>query len=76
MQFDQCGSLRVHVLGLLVYLGTYVELLQEDVDINLVLDGHNSRLEVLSEFQIIVAVSLSCFLVPPPLIDEVLIPFL
>ena len=36
----------------------YAELLQYGLDINLVLDGHKVILEVLSEGQLLVAVSL------------------
>ena len=39
MHFDSFGSLCALVLGLLVYLGIYVELVQEGLDVSLVLYG-------------------------------------
>ena len=48
MHFDNCGSLRAPVPGLLVSLGIDVEFEKEVLDITLVIGGHKSRLEVLS----------------------------
>ena len=48
VQFDNCGSLCVPVLGLLIYQVIAVELIQEGLGINLVFDEQNSDLEVLS----------------------------
>ena len=48
---------------LLVYLGIYVELVQEGLDTNLVLDGQNSITEVLSEGHILVALYLDWWLI-------------
>ena len=48
MHFDNCGSLRAPVPGLLVSLGIDVEFEKEVLDITLVISGHTSRLEVLS----------------------------
>ena len=62
MNFVNRGSIHSPVPGLLVSLGIDVELVREGLDITLVLDGNNSILEVLSEGQIIVAVSLSWWL--------------
>ena len=59
MQFENCGSLCFPVTGLLVYMGIGVELEQEGLDITLVLDGQKPRLEILSEGQLLVAVSLA-----------------
>ena len=53
MHFDNCGSLRAPVLGLLIYLGIDVELGQRGLDKILVRDGHKSSLEVLSEGQLL-----------------------
>ena len=58
MHFDNSGSLCAPVPGLIVYLGIYIELGQEGLDITLVLHGKKARLEVLIEGKIIVAVSL------------------
>ena len=58
MNFGNCGSLRAPVLGLLVSLGMDVELGQEGLDIALVLDEQKDVLEVLSEDQLLVDVSL------------------
>ena len=59
MHFYNYGSLRAPVLGLLIYLGIYVELGQEIFDITLVLGWHKAILGVLSEVQIIVSVFLA-----------------
>ena len=59
MHFENFGSLRAPVPGLLVSMGIYVELGQEGLGITLVLDGQKASLEVLGEGQIIVAVSLT-----------------
>ena len=56
--FDNCGSFCAPVPGLLVYLVIYVESGKEILDITLVLDFQKASLEVLSDGQIIVAVSL------------------
>ena len=56
IHFDNCGSLRAPGKCLLVHLGIYVELGQEGLDITLVLDDQNTRLEVLSKGQPLVAV--------------------
>ena len=62
MHFDNFGILCAPIPGVLIYLGIVVELIQEGFDIALVLDGHKARLEVLSEGQILVAVSLAWYL--------------
>ena len=62
MHFDNCGSLLAPVPGLLFYLGIDVELGQEGSDITLVIDGQKTRLELLSESQLLVAVSLAWWL--------------
>ena len=62
MKFVNCGSIYAPVPGLLVSLDIDVELVQEGLDITLVLDGHKASLEVLSEGQIIIDVSLSWWL--------------
>ena len=58
MHFDNFGSLRDPVPGLLVSLVIYVELGQKGLDITLVIDDQKDRLEVLSEGKILVAFSL------------------
>ena len=62
MIFWNCGIIYAPVTGLLVSLGLCIELVQERLDINLVLDGHKTILEVLSEVQILIAVSLDWWL--------------
>ena len=62
MYFGNCGSLCDPFPGILVYVGIYVELGQKGLDITLVLGGHKSSLEVLSEAQLIVDVSLTLWL--------------
>ena len=59
MHVDSCGILHAPVLGPLIYLGIYVELGEEGLDITLVLDGQKDNLEELSERHILVAVSLT-----------------
>ena len=59
MYVDNCGSICAPVPGLLVSLGIDVELGQEGLDNNLVIYGQKSILEVLSEGQILVVVSLT-----------------
>ena len=59
MHIDNYGSLCAPVLDLLIYLGIYFELGQEELDITLVLDIHKDRLEVLSEGQLLASVSLA-----------------
>ena len=59
VRFDNCGSIRAPVPGLLISLVIYIELVQEVLDIALVLDGQKSSLEVLIEVQILVFVSLA-----------------
>ena len=58
IHFDNCGSLRDPVMGLLSSLGIDDELGQENLDINLVLDVQKASIEVLREGQILVYVSL------------------
>ena len=58
MNFESCGGIRDPVLGLFFYLGIQVKLVQEGLDTTLVLDGHKYRIEVLSEGQLLVDVSL------------------
>ena len=58
IHFDNCGSLCALFLGLLVSLVIYVELVQEGLDITLVLDDQKASLEVLSEVQMLVSISL------------------
>ena len=62
MYFNKCGSLHAPVPGLLVSLGIYVKLVQEGLGITLVLDGHKSILEVLSESQLLFSAPLTWFL--------------
>ena len=67
IHFENCGNLHSPAPGLLVFLGIYVELAQEVLDITLVLSYHKARLEVLIEGQLRVAVSLSwCLIAYPP----------
>ena len=47
VKFDNCGSLRAPVPGVLISLGVYVELVQELLDITFFLSGHKAVLEVL-----------------------------
>ena len=47
MHFDNCGSLRAPIPGLLVSLGIDVQLLQEGLYIALFLDVQNTIVEVL-----------------------------
>ena len=62
VHFENCDSLHAPVSSLLISLGIDVELVQEVLDIILVLGGQSSSLEVLSEGQIRVAVSLAWWL--------------
>ena len=62
MQFDNCGSLRAPIPGLLISLGIDVELVKEGLYIALVLDGQKASLEVLSEGQLLVSVFLTWWL--------------
>ena len=66
MHIENCGSLRAPVLGLLVSLGIDVELGQEGLYINLVLDVQKTRLELFSEGQLLVAVSITWWLSDTP----------
>ena len=59
MHFENCGIIHSPVPVLLVSLGIDVELVQEGLDTNLVLGRQKSSLEVLSEYQLLVAVSLA-----------------
>ena len=59
MRFENFGCLRAPVPGLIVSLGIDIELVQEGLDISLILDFHKASLEVLSEGQLLVAVSQS-----------------
>ena len=59
MYFDNCGSLRAPVPGLIFYLGVYVELVQEGLDVTLVLEDQTSSFEVLNEGQLHVSVKLN-----------------
>ena len=59
MHLGNWGSLCAPILGLLVFLVIYVELGQEIFDVTFVLDGNKAILEILSEFQILVYVSLA-----------------
>ena len=58
VHFENCDSLRDPVLGPLVSLGIYVELVHEGLDINFFLDGQKASLEFLSEVHFLVAFSL------------------
>ena len=62
VHFGGFVSLRDPIPGLLIYLGIYVELGQENLDITLVLDVQKTRLELISEGQILVAVPLACWI--------------
>ena len=66
MHIENGGSLRAPVLGLLVSLGIDVELGQEGLYINLVLDVQKTRLELFSEGQLLVAVSITWWLSDTP----------
>ena len=57
MHFDNCGNLCAPVTFIKFPLGIYVELGQEGLEITFVLDKQNSRIEVFSEGQFLVAVS-------------------
>ena len=59
MNFEYCDSLCDPVLGLLISLGIDVELVQGSLGTALVLDVQRTRLEVLGEGQLLVAVSLA-----------------
>ena len=59
MKFEYCDSLCDPVLGLLISLGIDVELVQGSLGTTLVLDVQRTRLEVLGEGQLLVAVSLA-----------------
>ena len=58
IRFYNCGSIHFPFPGLLVFLVVYVELVHEGLGITLVLYVQKDSLEVLSEVQIIVDVSL------------------
>ena len=62
MIFGNFGCICYPVPGLLVSLDIDVELGQKVLDITLVLDGQKSRLEVLREGQILVALFLTCWI--------------
>ena len=62
MHFENCFIHRAPVLGLLVSLSIYVELVHTGLDITLVLDDQKSILEFLSEDCLISAVSLAWWL--------------
>ena len=62
MHFDNCGSLFAPLPGLLLSLGIDVELGREELEITLVPDGYKASLEVLSEVQLLVAVSLNSWI--------------
>ena len=64
MYFDNIGSLCAPVPGLLVSLDIYAEFGQEGLDIILVLGGQKASLELISEGQLIVDVSLSWLISP------------
>ena len=59
MHFDNFGHLCDFFPGLVVYLGIYVELGEEFLDIYLILDVYKARLEFLGEGRLIVAVYLA-----------------
>ena len=63
MHFYNCISLRAPVPGLIVYLGIYVELIQEILNVTFVLDVQKSRLEVFNEIYLIFDISLACWLI-------------
>ena len=62
MNFDICGSIRAPVTGLIASIGIGVELVQDVLDITLVLDNQKASLEVLSEGQLLVDISLAWYL--------------
>ena len=62
VHFDNFGSLHAPVLGLIVSLGIYIELVQEGLGITLVQGDQKNILEVLSEGQLLVTVSLACWI--------------
>ena len=47
IHFDSHGSIQAPVPGLLVYLGIYVELEQEGLNVALVLDAHEDGFKIL-----------------------------
>ena len=63
MHFENFGSLRAPVPGLLFSLGIDFKLVQDGLDITLVLDGQKVIHEFLSEVQIIVSFSLTFCLI-------------
>ena len=62
VHFDNCGSLHDPVPGLIFSMGIYDELVQEGLGINLVFDEQKNIIEVLSEGQLLVTVSLACWI--------------
>ena len=65
MHFDRFCGIYAPVPGLIVSLGIDVELTQEIPDTDLILDGYKARLEVRSEGQLLVDVSLSWWISAP-----------
>ena len=53
MHFDRFGCLWAPVLGLLIYLGIYVELGQEGLHVILILDGHKADFKILGEIYLL-----------------------
>ena len=59
MNFDNCGSIRAPFHRVLVSVGIEVELGKGGLHISLLRDGHNVRIEFLSEGQLLVSISLT-----------------
>ena len=62
IHFNNCGSLHVPIPDQLVSLGIDVDLEQEGLDTTLVLDDHKESVGFLSKGQLLVIVSLACYL--------------
>ena len=64
IHFENCVSIRAPVPGLLVTLAIDVELVKKGLGITLVLCGQKASLEILSDSQLIVDVSLAWWVSP------------
>ena len=53
MHLDSFGRLFAPVLGLLVSLDTYAELVQEGLQVSLVLDGNEDGFKILGEIYLL-----------------------
>ena len=59
INFEHFGSLCSPVLGLIIFLGTYVELVQKVLDITLVINDQKVGLQFLTYVQLLVRASLA-----------------